>query len=115
METETIKDKAQDILDHVEDIADTFYKLAIVNVTQKATNIASGVIAVIAICLFGLFVLFFGGLALAWWVGDLVNSRAGGFLLVAVFFLIVMGIIIGMRKKIVFPFIRNLIIRKIYE
>jgi hypothetical protein len=110
-----IKDKTEDIVDHIEGIADTFYKLTMVNMTQKATNIASGTVAVLAICVFGLFVLFFGGMALAWWLGDLINSRTGGFLLAAAFFLIITVIVVAYRKKIVFPFIRDLIIRKIYE
>jgi hypothetical protein len=112
---ENIKDKAADLLGHAEDLADTGYKLALLNVTQKAANIASAGITIIIVCTAGIFVLLFGGFALSWWLGDLVSSRAGGFLLGAGFFLIVMVIVVLFRKKIIFPLIRNLIIRNVYD
>jgi hypothetical protein len=48
-------------------------------------------------------------------MGDVVNSRAGGFLLGASLFLLLMIFIFFLGKKTIFPFIRNLIIRKIYD
>ena len=110
-----LKEKAADLVDHVEDLANTFYKLTILNITQKTTNIASNVIMGMAVVVFGSCVVLFLGLALSWWLGDLVGSRAGGFLLTAGFFILVLLIIAAVKKKIVFPYIRNRIIRKIYE
>lgn len=110
-----LKEKAADLVDHVEDLANTFYKLTILNVTQKTTNIAANVIMGMSIVVFGSCVVLFLGLALSWWLGDLVGSRAGGFLLTAGFFILVLLIIAAVKKKIVFPYIRNRIIRKIYE
>jgi len=115
MQMEDIKDKTADLADHVEDLADTFYKLTVLKAAQKTTNITSGAVAIIIVCTFGLFVLLFSGLALSWWLGDLLENRSAGFLLGAVFFLIVMIILVVLRKKIVFPFIRDLIIRKLYD
>jgi len=112
---EDLKEKTIDLADHVEDIADTFYRLTVLNVTQKATNIASGAIVMIVMCALGLFCLFFAGCALAWWLGNLVNSRGGGFLLTAAFFLVVMLIMALLRKKTIFPFVRDIIIRKVYD
>lgn len=115
MPMEDIKDKAADIVGHLEDMADTFYKLAIVNLTQKATNLVSAALVMIAVTVLGLFVLLFGGIALSWWLGNLLESRVGGFLLGAAFFLIIMVILVLFRKKIIFPLIRNRIIRKMYD
>ena len=112
---ENIKDKTADLAGHVEDLVNTWYRLSLLNVTQKATTIASAAITTIIACIAGIFVLFFGGFAFSWWLGDLLESRAGGFLVGAGFFLIVMIIILVFRKKIIFPFIRNLIIRKVYD
>lgn len=115
METEQLKEKAEDLLEHAGDAAETFYKLALINVTQKVTNIASTTITMIVLSTLGMFILFFGGFALAWWLGDLVESRAGGFALVGAFFLLLTILIIALRRTIVFPSIRNLIIGKIYD
>ena len=110
-----LKEKTADLADHVEDFATTFYKLTVVKLTQKVTNVASNLLLVLSIAFFGFIIVLFGGIALAFWVGDLVGSRAGGFLITAGFFLLILLIIAAIRKKIVFPYIRNLIIRKIYD
>lgn len=112
---EGIKDKAADLLDHVEEIADTYYRLTLLNVTQKATNIGSSFLVIISVSIFGVLSVIFIGVALSLWLGDLVNSRAVGFLLGAAVYLIILGIIMALRKKIVFTYFRDLIIRKIYD
>ncbi|MGZ8524385.1 MAG: phage holin family protein [Chitinophagaceae bacterium] len=112
---EDLKEKTIDLADHVEELADTFYRLTVVNLTQKVTNLVSGAVVMLVLCLLGFFVLIFAGCGLAWWLGNLVNSRIGGFLLAAAFFLVVMIIISLLKQKTIFPFIRNLIIRKVYD
>jgi hypothetical protein len=115
MQMNDLKEKTADLADHVEDLANTFYKLTVVNITQKATNAASNLLLVLSVAILGFIVIVFLGVALALWLGDLIESRAGGFLITAAFFGVVLGIIASIRKKIVFPYIRNLIIRKIYD
>jgi hypothetical protein len=110
-----LKEKTADLVDHVEDIADTFYRLTIINVTQKATNVASGAIAMIMISVLGFCILLFLGVALSFWLGDVIGSRTGGFLLGSAFFLVLLLVLLALRKKIVFPMIRNLIISKVYD
>jgi hypothetical protein len=112
---EDLKEKTVDLADHVEDLADTFYRLTVLNLTQKTSNIVSSVVVMIALCSLGFFVLLFGGLALAWWLGNIVDSRAGGFLLAAAFFLILVFCVSFFKKKTIFPLIRNLIIRKMHD
>ncbi|MEP7375622.1 MAG: phage holin family protein [Chitinophagaceae bacterium] len=112
---EDLKEKTIDLADHVEDLADTFYRLTVLNVTQKATNIVSNALVMIVMCSLGLFILLFAGCALAWWLGDMINSRTGGFLLTAAFFLVIMLLVALLRKKTIFPFVRDLIIRKVYD
>jgi len=85
------------------------------NLTQKSTNIASAGIAAIIILIAGLFGLLLGSVALSLWLGNLVDNMAAGFLLGAVFFVLVMAVIVLLRKKIVFPYFRDMIIRKIYD
>jgi hypothetical protein len=112
---EGLKDKAGDLFEHVGNIADTFYKLTIINVTQKATNAVSSALVVIVLCTLGMFALFFGGFALAWWLGDLFDNRIAGFGAVGGFFALLTILIIALRKNIVFPYFRNLIIRRVYD
>jgi membrane-bound ClpP family serine protease len=115
MQTEDIKDKAEDLLNDAGDYLDTYYKLTLVNVTQKVSIAASSVVSIIAIAAVAVFVILFAALGLSWWVGELVNSRAGGFFIVGGFFLLLLLLILAFRKKIIFPFIRNLIVRNLYD
>ena len=112
---EDLKEKTKDLADHVEDLAGTFYRLTTIKVTQKATNIISGAIVGVLIVTLGLFVLFFASLALGFWLGDLVNSRAGGFLIAAAFFLLILFGIVLMGKKTILPPLRDIIVRKFYD
>ncbi len=109
-----LKEKTADIVDHIEDIAETYYKLTIVNATQKATSLASSVVIMLVIAALSMFTLVFLAIALALWLGDLIHSRSGGFLLSAGIFLVVLGIVFLIRKPII-KSIRDLIVRKIYE
>lgn len=112
---EELKEKTADLVDHLEDIADTYYRLTIINVTQKATNIASSVIVAVVVCGLTMFVLLFAGVALGVWLGDLMQSRSGGFLIAAAIYLIVLLVVLALRKKTIYPLIRNIIVRKVYD
>lgn len=112
---EDLKEKTIGLADHVEDLATTFYQLTLVKITQKISDIVSGLVLVLLAGLFGFFVVLFAGVALAWWLGDLVNSRIGGFLLAAAFFLILVLVLSFFRKNKILPLMRNIIIRKIYD
>ncbi|RYZ20038.1 MAG: hypothetical protein EOO10_23645 [Chitinophagaceae bacterium] len=110
-----LKEKTADLADHVEDLANTFYKLTLVNATQKASNIVSSAVVMLVICSLALVVLLLSGVALAWWLGNVVESRAGGFLLAAGFFLVLVIFLAVLGKKTLLPIIRDSIIRKMYD
>jgi hypothetical protein len=112
---EAIKDKTEDLISHTGEYLDTFFKVSLLKVTKKTTDIASAAISVMVTCILGLLVLFFSGIGAAIWLGQAINSTIGGFLIVSGFFVLLAVVLISLRKKIVFPFIRNLLIRKIYD
>lgn len=118
-EEETKKDSlpenARDLLKDITDLLDTFYRLTVIKLAQKVVNISSGIINGVIVSVLGLLFLFFTSIGLALWVGDMISSRPGGFFIVAGFFLIVMFIILLFRKKRIFPFLRNMITKKIYD
>ena len=113
-EKEGFKEKVGDLTDHIGDYLDTLYKLTVVKATQKATNAASVIVVAVAVCTIGMFALFFASVGLSLWIGNLISSRVGGFLVVGGFYLLILLIIILFRKRTVFPFFRNLIMR-IYD
>jgi len=113
--TENIKESADGLVDHVTDFLETYYQYIAINVAQKCINLASGAINFVVVIFLCLLIVSFAGFGLAWWLGDVINSRAGGFFIVAAFYLVIMIVMIVMRKKVIFPFLRNIITRKIYE
>lgn len=112
---EEFKLKAETLTKSVGEYFDTYYKLTVVKAADKATGIAASSLAGLATFFFSIFVLFFLGLALGVWLGSVLENQVLGYLLVAGFFLFLIVLLIALRKKIVFPFIRNVIVRKFYE
>lgn len=113
--TEDLKDSLGDLANHASDFANTFYRLQVLNLTKKATDVTANIAGGLVSAVLGVFVIFFAGFALAFWLGDLLESRALGFLLVAVLFALVAVIFMAARKKLVFPIWRDKIVRKLYE
>ena len=115
METQNLKEDAKDILNHAGDYAETFYKLNLLRLTKKVSDVASVVVNSLLIFFISLCILLFVSFAGAWWLGDVVQNRALGFLLIAGFYILIIIVLVLMRKKIISPFIRNTLIRKFYE
>ena len=115
MEAQNLKEDAKDILNHAGDYAETFYKLNLVRLTKKVSDVASVVVNSVLIFFISLCILLFISFAGAWWLGDIVQNRALGFLIIAGFYLLIILVLVLMRKKVISPFIRNTLIRKIYE
>jgi hypothetical protein len=115
MEAQNIKEDAKDILNHTGDYLETLYKLNVVRATKKASDIASGVVNSVLLFFFSLCIILFLSVAAAWWLGVVFNSPALGFLAVAGFYLLLVIILMALRKNVISPFIKNSLIRKVYE
>jgi hypothetical protein len=112
---ENIKSKATELTESITDYLETSYKLAVIEAADKSTKMLASVTAFCIVLLLGLFVILFAGVALGIWLGNLVNNAALGFVLVAALFLLIILLLIAMRKRIVFPVIRNTLINMLYE
>ena len=110
-----IKDKAEELTEHVGDYLETFYKLTALNATGKATGIISAGITSIVIMLFIMFAMLFAFMGIGWWLGEQMNNMLAGFGIVSGFYIFLIIIILTFRKSFLFPLIRNILIRKMYE
>jgi hypothetical protein len=110
-----LSESAQRLKTHVGEYMHTYVELTKAKVTQSASTAASGAAIGVTALFLGIFFLLFLFCGVAFWLGDLVNSRAGGFFIVAGFFLLVVALIFALRKNVIVPAIRNAIIRKVYE
>ena len=114
-EKETVKDTLGDLGTHGAEYLNTLYRLQILKLTRKATDVTANLAGGIVSAILGLFILFFCGMALGFWLGEVLDSYALGFLIVAGVFGLVAVVFMSMRRKLVFPIWRNKIIRKLYE
>ena len=110
-----LKSKTESLTHSISNYLDTFYKLALINLTQKATNLTAGVVAGLTAFFLGILMLFFLGMGLGFWIGGLLNSTAAGFFIVAGLFVAIIVAVIALRRKIVFPLLKKAILKKIYE
>jgi len=112
---EDLKTNVGQLKDHVSDYAKTYVDLVKAKATRGASNAAAaatvGILSFV-LAFFFLQFLFFG---LAWWVGSLIESVAGGFFIVAGLFFLLVMLVFALRKKVIVPMIRNAIISKVYE
>ncbi len=113
-EKETLKETAEDLFKHTGEYLETLYKKVLLELTQKGVNAGAVIINSLTAFLLGVFVLFFLSVGLAWWIGDLVNSRAGGFFIMGGVFLLLMVIIMSSSRSIISS-LRNMLIKKIYD
>ena len=98
-----------------QEIVDTYYRLGIATATQKGADVAAASVGAILMAVFGLFVFLFLFIGLAFWIGTLVNSTAGGFLIVGGFFALLLILVIALKGKVIYPIVRNTIVKKVYE
>ena len=109
------KTVAGKLIDNAGDIVETSYKLLVIKVVDKATTILSSAVATIIFVVFGFFVLLFLAIGTAIWIGEALDNMKVGYFITAGLFVLFIAIFYLLRKKIVFPLLRDSIIKKFYE
>ena len=99
----------------VSDLVNTYIALAKANVTQKAADAASFSLTGVIVAVLAFFFLFFGAFALAWWIGQLISSIVGGFLIVTGIFGVTIALILAFKEQLIYRKVRNTIVKKVYE
>jgi hypothetical protein len=110
-----IQQKARTVTDDVGELLELYYKLGVLAVTEKASSAISASISVMIVLFLVMFSMLFAGLGISWYLGEKLHSMLAGYLIVAGIFAVLIGIILSIRKSMLFPFLRNTIIKKIYE
>lgn len=110
-----IKTKAENLTDNLSEYIQIYLKLGAVNATQKATVIATVALTATMLSVFCLFILFFVGIGIAIWLGESWSNMKAGYFTVAGFYVLSTLLFVALRKKMIFPYVRDHIIRKVYE
>lgn len=77
--------------------------------TEKASALAANIAGALTVFVFAVLVLFFFTFGFAWWVGDFIGHRAGGFALTGLIFIPIAAITFRWIR----PFVRTKIIQAI--
>ncbi|THU37144.1 hypothetical protein FAM09_19535 [Niastella caeni] len=112
---DNLNTKAATLANHVQDIAQTYYDLARVNVAQAGSKAISRAIIFFLLAGLVLCILLLAGIGLALFAGNKLNNAAAGYFIVASFYLFLVIVLYLLRKKVILPFIRDFIVRKIYD
>ena len=111
----TFKSAISNLTDSVQDLVETYYKLGVATATKKGADIAAGVVSSLLLTLVSMMAIVFAFIGLAFWIGSLINSIAGGFGIVAGFFVLVIVLIASLKSKVIHPVIKNMVVNKVYE
>jgi hypothetical protein len=112
---EDLKTKASHLKEHTSEYVQTYIQLVKAKATKTTSNAVAGIAIGVSLFFLALFFMIFAFSAAAWWLADIFNSPALGFLTVAGFFLFIIILIFALKKKVIVPLIRNTVIKKVYE
>ena len=110
-----LKNKAETLTDHVTEYMETYFALNVLKVTDKAAGAASSSITGILIAVFGFFFLLLLSIGLGYWLGQILDNMLAGFAIVAGFYALLAVLIVALNKKVLSPFLKNMIIKSAYE
>jgi len=95
--------------------AEARFRLIKFIVVDKIAEGVSGIFYSLLILMVVLFFLVFSGVAAGIYIGDLVHSRALGFLIVAGFFLVLVSLIVLLKKSMIRSPLENRMIKEILD
>ena len=111
----TDAERQDSIVDAAGDLIETYRNLITVRIVEHTSIGASLSIVGLTTLLITAFILLFGGMGAAWWIGVEMNNMKAGFFIVGGFYTLVLIILLLVAKPYLIPNLRNMIIRKIYE
>lgn len=97
------------------DLASAYRDLAIIKAVEHASLGISVSISGMLSLITMIFVLLFGGLGAAWWVGESLGNMKAGYFIIAGLYILIFFILMATSQKVIVPRIRNMIIKKFYE
>lgn len=109
------KSKVEETYQHLIDYAEARWNVIALQVSDSTANAVTSILMGLSLAVLGVFFLLFASLSLAFWLGELTNSYALGFLLVAVLYAIVGLIVYSNRQKLLFLPIMNKFLKILYR
>jgi uncharacterized membrane protein YbhN (UPF0104 family) len=90
-------------------------ELALLTAAEKGSQLFANLITTVLVVLFGILGLFFGSLALCFYLSELIGNSYAGFLIVTGIYLLLAIIIYAIKDKYLEKHIINAAIKKIFS
>ncbi|HMJ71586.1 MAG TPA: hypothetical protein VK508_21975 [Cyclobacteriaceae bacterium] len=95
----------------IETYRDLMTLTVVENITRGVSVSVVGIISLATSC----FVVLFGALGLAWWIGEEMNNMKAGFFIAGSVFLLLLIVVLLIARKTLLPWIQDMVIKSIYE
>lgn len=99
------------LYDQVNEHIETRWDYFQLKLTEKLSLMAADLAGAIALFLFAVVLLFFFSMGFAWWLGDFIGNRAGGFALAGLVFIPIAYLV----NRWIRPFVRDKMIQAILD
>lgn len=99
------------LYDQVNEHIETRWEYFQLNFTEKLSHMAADLAGAITIFVFAVVLLFFFSMGFAWWLGDFIGHRAGGFALAGLVFIPIAYLV----NRWIRPFVRDKIIQAMLD
>jgi hypothetical protein len=109
-----IKERAVDVFDYATEYLEARWNLGVLNASEKTAITLSSLVAGVIVGIFGIIVLLFLSLGVAWMIGEKMDNHAAGFFLVGGFYAIVGIILYNIRDKFIKVPLVNAFIKNLY-
>ena len=107
------ENKIETLTENLKDYLGTSCELFKLEATERSSTVAAGLISGFFIALFGLLLLLFISLAVAFYISNCCGNNYCGFIYVAGFYLLLTILLLIGKEKIIDKQLRNKIIQKI--
>lgn len=101
----------QKLYNQITQHAETRFRYLSLNATDKLSGLLSNLAGAMVLFVFFILVLFFFSMGFAWWLGDLIGSRAGGFALAGLVFIPIAWLTFGWVR----PFVQTKVIQILWQ
>lgn len=109
------KELIEDLFDKVEEYVKTNIELVKLKATDKVADMVGAIITQITLVILAFFFLLMLNIGIAFWLGTLMGATHYGFMVVAGFYALLVGVLFAFRKSILKTPISNAIISQILK
>jgi|SRR5688572_24338627 len=109
------KEMIEDLFEKIEEYVKTNIELAKLKATDKVAEIVGTIATQVAIIILAFFFFLMLNIGIAFWIGTEMGQTHYGFLIVAAFYAVILGILFIFRKSIIKTPVSNAIISQILK